>query len=116
MDKASIVGVFLAVAGILAGLMIEGGNVQQLLQPTAALIVFGGTIGAVLLQFPLHTVVAAFRGLAQMFSAHRNQDKEMIELLTSYAKKARRLGLISLDEDLRSIADPFLQQIMMLAV
>jgi chemotaxis protein MotA len=116
MDKASIGGVFLAVAGILAGLMIEGGNVQQLLQPTAALIVFGGTIGAVLLQFPLHTVLAAFRSMGQMFSAHRNQEKEMIDLLMTYAKKARRLGLVSLDEDLRSIADPFLRQTMMLAV
>jgi hypothetical protein len=54
MDKASIGGVFLAVAGIVAGLLIEGGNLGQILQPTAALIVFGGTMGAVLLQFPAH--------------------------------------------------------------
>ena len=60
MDKGSIGGVFLAVAGILAGLLIEGGNLHQILQPTAALIVFGGTMGAVLLQFPLATVTAAF--------------------------------------------------------
>ena len=58
MDKASIGGALLAIAGILAGLLIEGGNVDQILQPTAALIVFGGTLGAVLLQFPLTTVVA----------------------------------------------------------
>ena len=49
-------------AGIVAGLLLEGGNLGQILQPTAALIVFGGTLGAVLLQFPLLTVVAAFRG------------------------------------------------------
>ena len=61
MDKASIGGAFLAIAGIVAGLLIEGGNLGQILQPTAALIVFGGTLGAVLLQFPLTTVVAAFR-------------------------------------------------------
>ncbi len=45
MDKASIGGVFLAIAGIVAGLLIEGGNLGQILQPTAALIVFGGTHG-----------------------------------------------------------------------
>ena len=61
MDKASIGGVLLAIAGIVAGLLIEGGNLGQILQPTAALIVFGGTMGAVLLQFPLTTVGAAFR-------------------------------------------------------
>jgi chemotaxis protein MotA len=49
MDKASIGGVLLAMAGIVAGLFIEGGNLGQVLQPTAALIVFGGTLGAVLL-------------------------------------------------------------------
>ena len=55
MDKASIGGVLLAIAGIVAGLLMEGGNLGQILQPTAALIVFGGTMGAVLLQFPLAT-------------------------------------------------------------
>ena len=48
MDKGSIGGVILAVAGIIAGLLIEGGKLGQILQPTAALIVFGGTMGAVL--------------------------------------------------------------------
>ena len=66
MDKASIGGAVLAVAGIVAGLLIEGGNVGQILQPTAALIVFGGTLGAVLLQFPLTTVAAAFRSLTHV--------------------------------------------------
>jgi uncharacterized protein YlzI (FlbEa/FlbD family) len=60
MDKASFGGVILAVVGILAGLLLEGGNLGQIFQPTAAMIVFGGTLGAVLLQFPLHTVVEAF--------------------------------------------------------
>ena len=56
MDKGSVGGVILALAGIIAGLLIEGGNLGQILQPTAAMIVFGGTMGAVLLQFPLPTV------------------------------------------------------------
>jgi chemotaxis protein MotA len=72
MDKGSIGGVILAIAGIVAGLLIEGGNLGQILQPTAALIVFGGTMGAVLLQFPLTTVVAAFSGMAHIFAAQRS--------------------------------------------
>ena len=55
------------VLGMVAGLVIEGGNLGQVLQPTAALIVFGGTFGAVLLQFPLPTVLSAFRDLARVF-------------------------------------------------
>lgn len=116
MDKASIGGVFLAVAGIIAGLLLEGGSLGQILQPTAALIVFGGTLGAVLLQFPITTVAAAFRSLAHVFSAPRKQNDQLIRLLVSFANKARRNGVVSLDADLQTIQDPFLKQSLMLAV
>ncbi|MGB0065822.1 MAG: flagellar motor protein [Terracidiphilus sp.] len=116
MDKASIAGAFLAIVGIVAGLMIEGGNVGQILQPTAALIVFGGTLGAVMLQFPLTTVLAAFRGLGHLFSAPRKEETHLIRELVAFANKARRNGVVSLDADLQAIRDPFLKQALMLAV
>ncbi len=116
MDKASIGGVILASAGIIAGLLIEGGNLSQILQPTAALIVFGGTMGAVLLQFPLATVTSAFRSMAHVFVAPRKQNDELLALLVAFANKARRNGVVSLDADLKTINDPFLKQPLMLAV
>jgi chemotaxis protein MotA len=115
-DKASIGGAFLAIAGIIAGLLIEGGNLGQVLQPTAALIVFGGTLGAVMLQFPLTTVAAAFRSLAQLFKAPRRYDDHLIRQLVTLSNKARRQGMVSLDADLQNIEDPFLKQTLMLAV
>jgi chemotaxis protein MotA len=116
MDKSSIGGVILAIAGIVAGLLIEGGNLSQILQPTAALIVFGGTMGAVLLQFPLNTVIAAFRSLGRVFAAPRKHNGQLIRLMVSFANKARRNGVVSLDSDLQTIQDPFLRQSLMLAV
>jgi chemotaxis protein MotA len=116
MDKSSIGGVFLAIAGIVTGLLLEGGNLGQILQPTAAIIVFGGTIGAVLLQFPLSTVIAAFRNLGHVFAAPQKHNDQLISLLVSLANKARRSGVVSLDADLKTIEDPFLQQSLMLAV
>jgi len=116
MDKGSVGGVFLAVAGIVAGLLIEGGNLGQILQPTAALIVFGGTMGAVLLQFPLPTVVSAFGRLAHVFSEPRKHNDQLLHLLVAFANKARRNGVVSLDADLQTIQDPFLKQALMLAV
>jgi len=107
MDKSSVGGVVLAVAGILAG---------QILQPTAALIVLGGTMGAVLLQFPLSTVIASFRNLGRVFSAPRQDNSHLINHLVSLDNKARRQGVISLDSDLQSVEDPFLRQALMLAV
>jgi chemotaxis protein MotA len=116
MDKASIGGAILAIAGIVAGLLIEGGNLGQILQPTAALIVFGGTMGAVLLQFPLTTVVAAFKGMAHIFTAQRKDDNQLIGQLVGFANKARRSGVVSLDNDLQNVHDQFLYQTLMLAI
>lgn len=116
MDKASVGGAFLAVAGIIAGLLLEGGNLGQIMQPTAALIVFGGTLGAVLLQFPLKTVASAFGQIARLFIAPAKQDAPLIRQLIAFAKKARRDGVVSLDSDLQNISDPFLKRALMLAV
>ena len=116
MDKSSIGGVLLAVAGIVAGLLIDGGNLGQILQPTAALIVFGGTMGAVLLQFPLSTVIAAFGSLGHVFAAPQKHNHQLIGQLVSLANKARRNGVVSLDSDTQTIEDPYLRQSLMLAV
>ena len=116
MDKSSVAGVILAIVGIVAGLLMEGGNLGQILQPTAAMIVFGGTMGAVLLQFPMSTVIAAFRALGHLFAAPRKQNDQLIKLLINFANKARRNGVVSLDSDLGAIDNPFLRQTLMLAV
>jgi len=115
-DKASWGGVALGLGGIVGGLLLEGGNLSQVLQPTAAMIVFGGTTGAVLLQFPLPVVTKAARSLAHVFlQPNRNPDKTVQELV-KYANRARREGIVSLDAELDSINEPFLKKSLMLAV
>ena len=116
MDKATFGGLMLAVGGILLGLMLEGGNLGQVLQPTAAMIVFGGTLGAVLIQYPLPVALSAFRRLAQVFVEPAQTAKSTIELLVKYANQARREGIISLDKELATIRDSFLRRALMLAV
>jgi len=115
-DKSSLGGIFLALGGILAGLLIEGGNLRQILQPTAAMIVFGGTIGAVMLQFPLPVVMHAFRRLGSVFISPKQRPQETIQRLVQFAQKARREGIVSLDADLSQLEDPFLKRSLMLAV
>lgn len=116
MDKSSIGGIVLAVGGILAGLLLEGGNLRQVLQPTAAMIVFGGTIGAVMLQFPLPVVLNAVRRLGSVFVPSASKPELAIHRLVQYAQKARREGIVSLDAELNDIEDPFLKKSLMLAV
>lgn len=116
MDSSSVGGILLALLGILAGLIIEGGRIDQVLQPTAAMIVFGGTFGAVLLQYPLPAVMAALRSLARVFFWKHNTGQATLTQIVGFANKARRSGIVSLDQDLDSIQDPFLRQAVMLAV
>ena len=116
MDKASFGGVLLAFGGITAGLLLEGGNLYQILQPTAAMIVFGGTLGAVLLQFPLPIVLGAFRRLAHVFVEPKQNPETLIQELVKYANQARREGIVSLDAELEKIQEPFLKKSLMLAV
>ena len=55
MDKISVLGLLLGVVAIVGGQVLEGGHVSSLSQPTALLIVLGGTMGAVMLQSPYAT-------------------------------------------------------------
>jgi chemotaxis protein MotA len=116
LDKASFAGLVVALGGILAGLLLEGGNLGQILQPTAAMIVFGGTLGAVMLQFPLATILLAMRQLASVFVSPVADAQSTIQQLVGYAQKARREGIVSLDAELPQIEDTFLKRSLMLAV
>ncbi len=116
MDKSSVSGIVLAVGGIVAGLLLEGGNLRQVLQPTAAMIVFGGTMGAVMLQFPLSVLLHALRRLGSVFTGPKKGGQGAIERLVKYAQQARREGIVSLDAELPEIEDPFLKKSLMLAV
>jgi chemotaxis protein MotA len=101
-------GLLVALAGIAAGLWMEGGSLRQILQPTAALIVFAGTAGATLVQFPLKTVWEALRLMPRVFGGAENAADDMIVDLARYAAMARRYGVLSLDAEVSSVADPFL--------
>lgn len=116
MDKGTIIGALVAAGAILLGLLLEGGRVGQVLQPTAALIVFGGTLGAIMVQFPFAVVVTAFRSLASIFFVPKNDPLGVIREIVAIAHKARKQGIVSLDSDLDGIQNPFLRKSLMLAV
>src|SRR6266496_5134352 len=67
LDLATIGGLLLAVGGMLTGLLAEGGKIQDVSQITAAMIVFPGTLGAVMVTTPVDVLLRAFRRLPQIF-------------------------------------------------
>ena|SRR5271155_1268090 len=116
MDKSSFGGIVLAAGGILGGLIIEGGSVAQIMQPTAAMIVLGGTIGAVMVQFPLPVVITAAKRMVHVFIEPVDHGKAMVEEIVGYAVKARKDGIVALDQELPKVSDPLLRKALMLAV
>jgi chemotaxis protein MotA len=115
-DLASIGGLALAFSGILGGLLIEGGKVKDVVQFTAALIVLGGTIGAVLVSTPLRVLRGAVRRMAGIFLDPSPDYMAATEDVIGYATKARKNGLVSLEHEADLIEDPFLRKALNLAV
>jgi chemotaxis protein MotA len=115
-DAATLGGLILAFGGILGGLIMEGGKLKDVSQITAALIVLGGTCGAVMVSTPMQVLAAAAHRLAHVFLDPSGSPEEAIDELIQYATAARRNGLVSLENDAMDIQDPFLQKALMLAV
>jgi len=116
MDIGTIIGLLVAAGAILLGLILEGGQIGQILQPTEALIVFGGTFGAIMVQFPVGVVLAAFRSLVTIFFVPKSDPRGIIQEIVTIAHKARREGIVSLDKDLDRILNSFMRKALMLAV
>ncbi|MDR0717403.1 MAG: flagellar motor protein [Azoarcus sp.] len=110
MDSISFIGLALALAAILVGQTLEGGHVSSLLQPTAFLIVVGGTVGAVLLQSPPRIFLDGVRMVKWVFAPPDEDYDQTIALVTGWSTVARRDGLLVLERHLGGIADPFMRR------
>ncbi|MCX6596713.1 MAG: flagellar motor protein [Acidobacteria bacterium] len=115
-DLSTVAGLTVATAGILGGLLLEGGALQDVLQKTAALIVLGGTAGAVMVATPWATLTAAMRRLWHVLMEPQSDPGLAIDEIITFATKARRSGLVSLDGDINRIPDPFMRKALTLAV
>jgi len=109
MDITTILGLIIGVGGILLGQLLEGGNIQQLLQVTAAFIVFGGTIGACVVSFPQEELINAGKFAKMAFFNSPLDPKTVIAEIVQYAQKARKEGVIALEKDAKNASDLILK-------
>ena len=116
LDKSTFGGIAIAFIGIGCGLVLDGGKLAQVIQPTAALIVLGGTLGAVMVQYPLPIILQAIVQLKEVFLNKAPESDALVQNLLRYALKARKEGILSLDGELAKIHDPFLKESLMLAI
>ncbi len=110
MDLTTIGGVVGAIGLILLGQALEGGHVGSILQATAALIVFGGTIGAVAVSFPKKDFVRGLKLAKLAFTEKKSDSEEIVKQIVELASVARRDGVLALEQRLPSIEDEFLRR------
>lgn len=110
MDIMTIVGLILGVGSILGGQVLEGGHISSIMQYTAAIIVFGGTWGCVLIANPLPVVKEAFSGVKMAFLEHKEKPTDIIAELVEMAKKARKEGILALEADAEKAKNHFLKK------
>ncbi len=115
-DLVSIAGLVVAVGGILLGLVMEKGKITDVAQVTAAIIVLGGTLGAVMITTPMGVLMRAAGKLSGVFLEKAHSPAAVIEEIIGYATQARKQGIVSLEKQAAAIEDPFLRKALNLAI
>jgi chemotaxis protein MotA len=116
MDLSTIIGIIAGIGSLIAGFVMEGGKVGSLGQLSAAIIVFGGTSGAVMTSFPLAELKKFPKWIKTAFTNQSFGTAEAYETLVRFAEKARREGLLSLEQELESVTDRFTRSGMQLVI
>ena len=108
MDFTSFLGLIIGFSSIIAGQFLEGGSLVQLVQITAAFIVFGGTFGAVALSYSGADILSSIYILKDVFFAKKVKYDEIISEIVRFAHKARKEGVIVFEREAKNTSDPLL--------
>lgn len=107
MDVMTIIGVIMGIVAIIGGNLLEGGHTDSLMVFTAFFIVFGGTLGAVMVQTPMPVFMRSMRRLAWLIKPPVNDTAAMIEKIVGWSQIARKEGLLSLQAIAEEESDHF---------
>lgn len=116
MDVLSLIGLLLAFVAIVGGNFLEGGHISALLNGPAALIVLGGTLGAVLLQTPIAVFMRAMSIGRWIFFPPRIDLARGILMVTTWSNTARKEGLLGLEPVAETEPDPYARKGLQLLV
>src|SRR3954466_218720 len=116
MVPATIGGIVMAFGAIFGSMIMEGGNPAALIIPPALILVFVGTAGAAMASGMMTDFTGAMAGISKAITGKAHDPNEVIGTIVDFADKARREGLLALEEAARSVEDPFLRKGVELAV
>ena len=115
MDITTFIGILVA-GGLVISSILIGGSGSWFVSYPAMMVVFGGTMGATLLAYPLKEVLGVFRVVRNVFQYRSQSPLELIPQLTSFARKARQEGILSFEDEIQRINDPFLSRGLQMAI
>ncbi len=116
MDIATIVGIISGLSFIFIAMTLGGGGLATFVHVPSFMITMGGTVAATLINYPLHEIQGVLGTVRNAFAFEYQTPISMIETLVSYATKARREGILTLESELEKTRDPFLIRGVRLAI
>jgi len=116
LDLSTIFGFIVGVGSLLASIELEHGNVMSYFNISAGLIVFGGTIGASMVAFPMSVVKRLPKMIMMSFREPVMDPAGVVQQFVKLAERARKEGLLALEQEAPGIADPLIRKGVMLVV
>ncbi|MDN5346754.1 MAG: chemotaxis protein MotA [Clostridia bacterium] len=109
LDAMTLAGIILGI-GLVGGALILGGNPMLFVNIPSLMITAGGSLAAVLISFGFQDFKNVFGAIRQAFTTDLMDPRELIELFSDLARKARREGLLALEDDANRLDDPFFKK------
>jgi chemotaxis protein MotA len=107
-DFATLAGIGIAIVALVASVYMEGGAISALFSPSAFILILGGTIGATVIGYRTSDLRKVPGLLASAFVSRSGDPHELIDRLVRMAERARREGLLALQDDIQSLDNPLL--------
>jgi chemotaxis protein MotA len=114
--KLTVVGLIFGAVVVAWAHVSMGGNLLMFLQPEAILVVFGGTLAALMVSFPGAALGGAVTGVADLMRRRPIPLEALVPAFITYARKAKRYGLVAVERDIASAQDAFLSRALSLSV
>jgi chemotaxis protein MotA len=116
MDPATIAGIALAFIAIFASMLLEGGNPASIMLIPPLILVFGGTIGAAMAGGMMKDFLGIIGSLQRVLLSKATASDDLVESIVKLAEKARREGLLALEDAMKDVENPFLKKGLQLAI
>ena len=109
MDIATIIGLVGGVAAIIMSVITSGGSLMGIIDIPSVFMTIGGSICAILIVSPMKDVLHTFKVLGKVFKIPDFGEKVLVQNMVALSEKARREGILALEEGLEDLEDEFMK-------